>query len=1029
MRARIVAGAVAAATLLAAVPSADGARGRARLPDPLAHPEVFANPPMEVRPKTRWWWATPYDHKEFGAEVDAIAKAGFGGVEAAFNTEGWATKEQRDALFTSLVAARRHGISFDMTMGASWPVTSPAVTGSNGELGEQELQYGRLDLVGPSVFAGPPPQPRDGTSGALRAVTAARVIETGPPAVLPQVGPNLSPTKPSTAPVVSTVLDPSSLVDLTRDVDDAGNLTWTVPDGHWIVFCLRQRTASEAVMDHFSTASATAVTKYIDANMLGPANARLLPSVGGSFFEDSLELDANDLMWTWRFADEFRKRRGYDVTKYIPLLFVAGAHHYPVWEEMPNADFDLTDGMGARVRHDYFQTLTDLYVDAHMRAFQRWARTHGMRFRTQAAFGAALDVTRSARELAEAGGIADDESLNAGDPGTLADTNWRFAMDHFRSVAGGVHQGGGSEISTELGAMFWREYQPGLADYKALMDKEFAAGITTPIIHGFAYQPPGAGWPGRQQFAGVVSESWNHRNYPQWKMWKPLTDYWARGALVLRQGRPQIDLAVYRDGFVTSAATFTALGTDAANHQVFPALPTSSITNPDGTELVDDNIGVKPSRFFDGEPLERAGYTFEYVDPGGLLERGARGRGVLFPGGPSYRALIVDERSLPAASAEAIARDAARGLAVVFVGDPPSRGTGYGNAKREDARVRVAVKRALSLASVRRVAKQAEVRKVLEKMGVRPAAVWSRDVPAYSAHRRGNGVDYWYLWNAGSNLERFTASFATRGSPYELDLWSGRIDRVGLFRAKGSRVEVPIRLTPGETMVLAFRHDEKPALHAVSADAEDLVAAGRRIEARDTRRGSRTVGMSDGSRRRFTASRLPAPVVPKVWKLHVDEVDPDGNIPHDLELTKLDDWRNIAEIANASGTGDYTASVNVPRSWVTARRGTYLELGLVEGAMAVFVNGKRAVPNATIDRPSADAPNAGVARRFDVSRFLRPGANTLRIVVTTTLKNKIFGMTKSGRVAGALAAVQPATQPYGLIGPVRLVPYFRVVLG
>src|SRR5206468_1734522 len=143
--------------------------------------------------------------------------------------------------------------------------------------------------------------------------------------------------------------------------------------------------------------------------------------------------------------------------------------------------------------------------------------------------------------------------------------------DHYRSLVGGVHQGGGREISTELGAMFLRDQQAGLDLYKSLMDKEWAAGITRPIIHGFAYQPPGSGWPGRDQFSGVVAQSWNQRAFPQWPMFGPLNDYWARGNLVLQQGSPQIDVAVYRDGFVTTAATFQALGTDSLNYQVDPA--------------------------------------------------------------------------------------------------------------------------------------------------------------------------------------------------------------------------------------------------------------------------------------------------------------------------------------------------------------------------------------------------------------------------------------------------------------------------
>lgn len=1010
-----VTAALLAAVLPAAAPQVSAAAATTAdstaIADPLLDPAAFANPPAAFRPKTRWWWATPYDAGEFAAEIEEVAKAGFGGVEVAFNEDGWATEAQREMLRTSLAAADRHGISLDMTMGAAWPVRSPAVDKSTG-LSEQELQYGRRDLLGPSVYAGPPPGPGDGMAGTLYGVTAARVVLPGTPVPAPLLGPNLTPTGPTAAPLYSTVLDPASLVDLTGAVDAAGNLSWKVPAGHWVLFGFWQRPATENVMDHFNADSARAVVDYLDANMLGDT-ASLLPGTGGSFFEDSLELDVAEVMWTGRFADEFRRRRGYDVRKYLPLLFVQGIHHYPVLEKSPAADFDLPGGAGERVRHDYFQTLTDLYVDEHIQPFQQWAGTHGMRFRTQPAFGAALDVTRSAREVAKAGGIADDESLNAGDPAMLGDTNWRFAMDHYRSVVGGVHQGGGREISSELGAMFWREYEPGLADLKAVMDKQWAAGITTPILHGFAYQPPGSAWPGRSQFSGVVSDSWNHRNFPQWSMWRPLTDYWARGNLVLQQGRPQVDLAVYRDGFLTSAASFAALATDALNHQVDPALPVQVLTTPDGRELIDDTLKLKPTRLFDGEPLERAGFTFEYVDPQGLLEPGAAGNGVLYPGGPSYRALVIDERALPATVAEAIAREAEKGLRVVFVGALPDRGTGYAAATDEDTRVRAAVQRMLAMPTVRRSAAQAGVLGALADAGVTPAASWSRALPVYSNHRRTDGVDYWYLWNAGTTAVSFDGSFRTSGALSELNMWTGEIQPLGRYRSTGDRVVVPLELGPGETKVLAFRHGRSQRLHAVSADAGEVVPRDGGLELRDTSAGARSVRLSDGSERNVTMPELPEPLSPASWSLHVDEVGPNGTTPHDLELTELADWRDIWELSRSSGTGTYRTSLTVPSSWVASSRGTYLDLGLVHGAIQVSMNGRRV------------APDSVAGRRFDVSEFIRAGSNDLEIVLATTLKNRLAGLALRGDPRPLTIAAQPATQPYGLLGPVRLVPFAR----
>src|SRR4051794_21540078 len=177
MRGRGIIIALALAAALAPAAQADA---------PLANPKAFASPPDSVRPKFRWWWATPYDDKEAADELSAMAGAGFGGAEAAFNTDGWGTADQRKQLVTSLQTAKANDMKLDMTLGASWPVTTPNTKPGSG-LSEQELMYGRRDLTGPMTYTGPPPNALDDQTGQQRggkviAVAAAKVVTAGPPA-------------------------------------------------------------------------------------------------------------------------------------------------------------------------------------------------------------------------------------------------------------------------------------------------------------------------------------------------------------------------------------------------------------------------------------------------------------------------------------------------------------------------------------------------------------------------------------------------------------------------------------------------------------------------------------------------------------------------------------------------------------------------------------------------------------------------------------------------------------------------------
>ncbi len=479
-------------------------------------------------------------------------------------------------------------------------------------------------------------------------------------------------------------------------------------------------------------------------------------------------------------------------------------------------------------------------------------------------------MTRSARELAQMGGLPDDESLNAGDnvPYDQAGnrTSWRFALDHHRSVTAGAHQGGLNEVSTELGAVFGYAYQMNLGDYKGILDKEWAAGTTRATVHGYTYQSDTATWPGDSTFFDYVSDSWNSETFPQWGDWRPLNDYWARGTSVLEAGTARADVALYRDGFITTAAQ--GLG----NQPVMRPL-------------------------FDSENLERAGYAVEFLDPQGVLDPEADGTGVLYPRGPRYKAIVVDERALPAAVAEQLAVEAEQGLAVVLVGDLPSADTSYKNATRGDTRVRQAITRLLDAPKVARVGTQAEAAGALERLGVAPDAKWSAPAQLLTQHRETKTTDYFYLYNATNDPIDVNGSFASSGRPYALEPVDRR-DRPGRgLRARAAAARpMPLQVPALGTTVIAFRKGEAaPALHAVSTTGGERGRSRTRtpVELRDTSAGARTVTVADGTTRAATIPALPGAISPASWRLHVEPESASAAAPLDLQLDALKDWREL----------------------------------------------------------------------------------------------------------------------------------------
>ncbi|MFF1572537.1 glycosyl hydrolase [Leifsonia sp. NPDC058292] len=882
----------------------------------------------------RWWWQSRVPVEELIRQLGAISDAGFREVEVAFSTGVWGDEWQRQALGAVLGEADRIGVRVAMTLGASWPIRTPN-TGVGTEFVATELQYGMLrlasDTAGPLRL--PLPFDDDGAGGGrtltLERVTAARVVQwADPPTVTPD---GIVP------PLHSTVLQMDPLIDLTPFVADS-MIPWSPRGGEWAVFAFWARDCVQGATSFLDRRAVAAAARYIEKHQVGAGNVELLRKTGSEFFEDSLEFNADSLFWTSGIVERFIDRHGYNPTPYLPVLFAHGMCRYWVPNEEPVPDFEFDTGSGARVRRDYHRLLTDLYISERLLPLQAWSVDHGMRHKAQVAFGQNLEPVRSNREFVRVGGRAEGESLNSGDraPMSRSDATWRFALDWQRSVVGGAHQGGAVRVSTELGAQFRAAYALTLGDLQQLLAKEWAAGLTKPFVHGVATQAPGVAWPTQTRFQNIVSDSWNDLHFPEWANWRPLTDYWARGTVVLETGVPRTDIAILRDGFLTTAAR----------------------------GVIDDTRdATAPDRLADTEALERAGFTVQFVDPIGLAGQETVGDDrTLFPDGPAYRGLIVDERSLPPETAEAIARAAEHGVRVVIVGEPPSADSGFANGAAGDERVRVAIARALAHPSTVRVDHQASAADAFARLGLVPRAEAGGE-PLLTQWREAGRVRYILAYNPLPGAVTTRLSFEGVGRVRELDLTSGRIVPVP-HTALRSRTAVPT-LIPALGVRL-FELD-------VSVEPEQIIAEPP-VE--------QTVVQLEG------------------WRLDVVSEEPGG--PRDIGLDGVGpgDWRTVEALCTVSGTGRYTARVAL-RDARLANQHAVILLGGLAGSAVVRIDG-RIAGTAYVDDTV-----------IDLGDSLVHGAE-LEIIVSTPLRNAVIASGISPHIGRETSRAQ------GLIGPVTI---------
>ena len=95
--------------------------------------------------------------------------------------------------------------------------------------------------------------------------------------------------------------------------------------------------------------------------------------------------------------------------------------------------FDFADdSVGERIRYDYENTVSDLFIDNYLGGFAEWAWERGLATHSQT-FGMPVDTIRSAQYV----DLPDTESLYAGGTLDFLKLTGSAAALHGRSIAGG----------------------------------------------------------------------------------------------------------------------------------------------------------------------------------------------------------------------------------------------------------------------------------------------------------------------------------------------------------------------------------------------------------------------------------------------------------------------------------------------------------------------------------------------------------------------------------------------------------------
>jgi hypothetical protein len=327
------------------------------------------------------------------------------------------------------------------------------------------------------------------------------------------------------------------VLDLSDKLDKDGVLRWSAPEGSWVI--LRFGYTNNGA--HVSTSGSGwtgLVLDYLDADALrwywreviDPIIADAGPLCGKSWKmvqTDSWELGG--VNWTEKFADEFRKRRGYDIRPWLPVI--AGR----IVESRDASN---------RFLNDFRRTIGDCVADNHYGTMAALARKHGLGIQPESAgpHTAPLDglmcYGRSEWPMSE---------FWVPSPHRPTDET-RFFVKQASSAAHiygktVVCAEGFTSIGPQWNDILWSSQKPSF-------DHEACAGLNLVFWHAFTCSPKEMGLPGQEYFAGTHFNpqiTWANQAHA-------FVSYLNRCQSLLQQGQFVADVLYYYGNHVPNIA-------------------------------------------------------------------------------------------------------------------------------------------------------------------------------------------------------------------------------------------------------------------------------------------------------------------------------------------------------------------------------------------------------------------------------------------------------------------------------------------
>lgn len=324
----------------------------------------------------------------------------------------------------------------------------------------------------------------------------------------------------------------TEVVDLTSRMRPDGTLDWAVPAGNWTILRLGYSLTGEMNHPAMTAATGLEVDKLSRENVASyfEQYAKTISQITSPYFGKSLRnfvmdsWEAGEENWTGSMISEFRTRRGYDMTPYLPVLIGR------VVESAAASDAFLWD---------FRRTLADMLAENYYGVARTYLERLGIDLYAEA-MGTGLPTTG-------------DALLNKGNVSVPMGEFWvpppgraeSYGSD-VKEASSAAHIYGKTYVATEsfttnAGISPWGEPPFYL---KPIADENFARGVNRLFTHTSVQQP----FVDERHKPGMTLGHWG-QNYGRNITWADQAIAWniylARCSYLLQQGRYIADVAYF----------------------------------------------------------------------------------------------------------------------------------------------------------------------------------------------------------------------------------------------------------------------------------------------------------------------------------------------------------------------------------------------------------------------------------------------------------------------------------------------------